>query len=331
MSSEQAIGTAHPSQDLFPTSPTVVAVVPLFSPPASAARGLAALARQVRAVVLVDDGSPYDVGAFVESLALRDVQLIRLRENFGIARALNRGVQVAIDEHAADFVITVDQDSVLADDYVACAVAAARRLAAAGVPCTAIAAGTVDGRPTRAQDFGRPPFRSTRETIQSGMVLSAEALRALGSFDESFFIDCVDTDYILRGATVGRPTIVVPECRMEHAMGDGIAVRLPFFLPNRDRRLPYHGPVRRYYITRNRVRLIRRHALHNPVWAVRQTYEQLKSAAADLIYGPDKADQLRAAAAGLVDGLRGRGGRIAPSREARLRRGRSPQTPVPVH
>ena len=311
----------------MPVDPVVVAVVPLFSPPPTAALGIAALATQCSAVVLVDDGSPVDAAAFVEGLALPGVRLLRSPENLGIAHALNLGVDVALREHGADFVLTSDQDSVPAGDYVERALRAAERMAGAGVAVTAIAAGTVGGRPTRATPFGHPPFGATRETIQSGMLLPAEALRALGPFDESFFIDCVDTDWILRGATAGRTTVVVPDCRLEHALGDGIAVRLPFFFRNRDRRVPYHGPVRRYYITRNRTRLVRRHARAQPAWAARQCFEQAKSAVADLIYGPHKADQLRAAAVGLLDGLRGRGGRIAPALEARLRRAPAPAVP----
>jgi rhamnosyltransferase len=311
----------------MPVDPVVVAVVPLFSPPPTAAAGIAALAAQCRAVVLVDDGSPVDVSAFVEELALPGVRLLRSPGNLGIAHALNLGVEAALREHGADFVLTSDQDSVPAADYVDRALQAAGRMAGAGVALTAIAAGTVGGRPTRASGFGHPPFGSTRETIQSGMVFPAEALRALGPFDESFFIDCVDTDYILRGATAGRTTVVVPDCRLEHALGDGIAVRLPFFFRNRDRRVPYHGPVRRYYITRNRTRLVRRHARAQPAWAVRQCFEQAKSAAADLVYGPHKAHQVRAAVAGLVDGLRGRGGRIAPALEVGLRRAPAPTAP----
>jgi rhamnosyltransferase len=304
----------------MPVDPAVVAVVPLYSPPPTAAAGITALAAQTRAVVLVDDGSPVDVSAFVEGLALPNVHLLRSPENLGIAHALNLGVDAALHEHGAEWVLTSDQDSVPAADYVDRALRAAARLAEAGVAVTAIAAGTVGDKMTRSTAFGHPPFGSTRETIQSGMLFPAESLRTLGPFDESFFIDCVDTDYILRGATAGRPTVVVPECRLDHALGDGIAVRLPFFFRDRDRRVPYHGPVRRYYITRNRTRLVRRHARAQPAWALRQCYEQAQSAAADLVYGPQKADQLRAAVVGLVDGLRGRGGRIAPALETRLRR-----------
>ena len=302
-----------------PLEPVVVAVVPLYRPPVEAGIGIAALAAQVRSVVLVDDGSPGGVQEFVDGLGLPNVQLIGSAENAGIAHALNAGIAVALAEAEADFVITTDQDSVIAEDYVEQAVQAIRLLRRRGVHFTAIAAGTVDDKLTRGRDLGYLPYRSTRETIQSGMVFPAEVLRTLGGFDESFFIDCVDTDYILRGATSGRPTILVAECRMQHSMGAGIAVRLPFFFRNRDRRLPYHGPIRRYYITRNRARLTLRHLAHNPQWAVRQTYEQAKSATADLVYGPDRLNQVRATVIGLLDGVRGKGGRIAPATEARLR------------
>jgi rhamnosyltransferase len=307
---------------VVPERPVIVGVVPLFETPASAASGLRAIAAQVDRLVLVDDGSGSDVGLFVRGLGLPNAEYVASPENLGIAHALNLGISRALAEPGADLVLTVDQDSIIADDYVSQAVAAVRLLTRRGVHFTAVAAGTVDGRITRGKPLGYLPYRSTRETIQSGMVFTADSLRALGGFDESFFIDCVDTDYILRGSRSGRPTILVEECRMSHAMGDGIPVTLPFFFRNRERRLPYHGPVRRYYITRNRTRLFFRFALSSPGWAVKQTYEQAKSAGADLVYGPDPRGQLSATAYGVWDGLRRRGGRITPERESVLRRER---------
>lgn len=302
----------------MPDHPVAVAVVPLFQPSAAMEAGLRSLAAQVDRMVLVDDGSPADPTSMIDGFALENATVVRTPSNRGIAHALNRGVEIALADLRADLVVTVDQDSVLADDYVARGIDAIRLLMRRGAHFTAVAAGTVDGKLTPGRPMKYLPYRLARETIQSGMIFPAEVLRELGPFDESLFIDCVDTDYILRGVRTGRPTVLVPECAMEHSMGAGIAVRLPFFFRDRDRRLPYHGPVRRYYIARNRTRLMRRFALSSPSWVVRQSYEQAKSAAADFVWGPERKGQLTASVFGVLDGLRERGGRINPQRATRL-------------
>lgn len=298
----------------------VVGVVPLFRPDGQCLEGIRRLADQVAHVVLVDDGSPEDPAPLVGLLGRANVRLVRLGANHGIARALNEGIRIALDELAAGHVLTMDQDTVLDPDYVRSARRALGLLRDGGLAVAAVAAGVVDGKPTPSQDdVGGLPFRTTHETVQSGLVFPAETIRALGPFDESFFIDCVDTDYILRGVSRGLPTVVVPGCRMQHAMGAGIRVRLPFPFRRRDRVVPYHGPVRRYYITRNRVRLVARHARHSPRWAVRQTGEQTRSAVADLVFGADRVALLIATMAGTVDGFGRRGGAIPAGLERRLR------------
>lgn len=312
MSATSQLGRHHPR---------VVAVVPLFEPASAAARGIRLLAEQVDGVVLVDDGSPTDVMAFVESLRLPGVQLVRSPENRGIASALNLGIASAIRE-SAEFVLTADQDSVFDADYVRQLLAVVASLESDGVPFACVAAGVVNGKPNPSRPHPATSFRVTVETIQSGLLFPTAVLEQLGPFDESLFIDCVDTDYILRGAAHGLPTFLGPDCRMEHALGEGIAVRLPAAFRRRERVVPYHSPLRRYYITRNRIRLLGRHARQNPRWMVVQTYEQMKSIVADLMWGPDRRGSVLAVAHGVMDGVRGRGGRI-PSRVESVLRSRS--------
>lgn len=300
------------------TARGVVAVVPLHRPGVEAAEGIRALAAQVDAVILVDDGSPGGVRGFVSAVDVATARLLESPENRGIAHALNRGVEEALRASSTGFVLTMDQDSVLEPHYVERALATAGSLDQRRVPFAAVAAGVVDGKQNPSRPLAGQPFRVTSETIQSGMLFPADRLRALGPFDESFFIDCVDTDYILRGVQHGLPTVLAMDCRMAHAVGEGIVVRLPFPFRRRQRVVPYHGPVRRYYIARNRVRLMRRYALHNPRWAGVQAYEQSRSAVADLLWGVDRVGLVRDGVHGLIDGLRGRGGRIPPRLESTL-------------
>lgn len=297
--------------DRVVSSAVVVAVVPLFSPGAGARDGLRALAAQVDHLLLIDDGSPTDQRDFVGSIHLGNTSFYRSSRNEGIAAALNRGIEIALDNFCPDFILTADQDSVFESDFVSESVAAAQELRATGIALAATAAGTVNGV-IHDGSYLFSEYRTTRETTQSGMLYVAELFKRLGMFDESFFIDCVDTDHIIRAARQGFQTVLVPSSRMSHSMGERVSVRLPFFFAKRDRNLSFHTPVRRYYITRNRVRVALRHGRAMPGWATRQLGQQILWAAADFVYGSNRREQLIATCVGVVHGLVRRGGKIDP-------------------
>ena len=87
-------------------------------------------------------------------------------------------------------------------------------------------------------------------------------LLSVGPFPEEFFIDYVDTDYCLRCREAGRLIAVSNAARLVHAFGA------------RDRRRSWDWRLlrriipasRHYYIARNRIAMIRRHAIKQFHW-----------------------------------------------------------------
>src|SRR6478752_69278 len=112
---------------------TVVAVVSVFRAPDDLPPRLVALADQVRAVVVVDDGSD-SLGAVAEHPSIIKVSL---SENRGIAHALNVGVERA-RALGATHVLTLDQDSTAPTGFVERMLEVLARAEAAGVAVAAV-------------------------------------------------------------------------------------------------------------------------------------------------------------------------------------------------
>lgn len=311
------------------TDRLIAAIVPTFRPDTEVAERLRALAAQVDVVVVTDDGSGRAFEAVLAGLEREGHVVLPSTVNRGIASALNRGAAHAQDL-GATFVLTVDQDTVVGSGYVRGALDA---LKAVGDPAgvrVAVVAGAVDGAAPAGTSVRWPGERW--ELLQSGLFVSSELLQRVGPFEEGFFIDCVDTEWGLRAQALGVRFAAAEACVLAHGAGVEVVRRLPAV---GEVRFSVHSPVRRFYITRNRVVLSTRYAARRPRWFVWQTRTQLSIAALGLLSGPQRAAQLAAAVLGAAHGLLGRGGPIPPrilsalqgggvrrSRVKRTRRGR---------
>ena len=274
------------------SGPRVIAVCPVYDPPPTTAEGLRRLGGQTAGVVVVDDGSPRPV-------ELEGIVVDRLPENRGIATALNRGVRAAAAA-GATHVLTVDQDSSFPDDYVQQLLACARRAELQGLRPGAV--GAVEFSGLRHEGHFRDGVLVVEESIQSGTLFSVQALAQIGGFDESLVIDAVDTDACLRLQDAGWDVCVAP-VGFAHALGEGHFVSLL------GRRVwsSRHSALRRYYITRNGVVVLRRHGRTHPRWAMVYARRLLVSTWLSLREGDP--DLRRAVREGVADGWRRRLGR----------------------
>ena len=154
--------------------------------------------------------------------------------------------------------------------------------------------------------------------ISSGCVLSRDAYETLGPFDESLFIDHVDTEYCFRALARNVPLYVVPSLVLPHRIG---AKRRHAFGPFEITSMnhPWH---RRYYSARNAMQLSLQYGLRFPV-AIVPNLLTLWQVAQIALVERDKRDKLAGILLGLADGLLGRLGpveRTRPGLAARARR-----------
>lgn len=294
----------------------VVAVVAAYRPPSELVDQVRELLPQVSGVIVVDDGSPAGAETVLDQLVELGAIVVRQPRNAGIAAALNAGIGAARQRFSPDFVLTLDQDSVLISDYVAKAVATYRQATAAGLRVGFVSAAAYGAAPapTQASDDG---FVHAFDPMQSGSLIPVSTLAALGGFDESLFIDGVDSEYTARAQQFGLVALVGAGCTMEHDLGRREPASF-FGRPVPKLGYSYHSPARIYYITRNGTVLARRYLRSQPGWSLRRLRQECLAHGMRLVLGRHRGRTLLAMLAGYRDALLGRRGPIRPELAARL-------------
>lgn len=291
----------------------IVAVVPVFGAPESLPATVAALESQVDAVVLVDDGSH----TAAQLTFGPNVDVISLESNAGIATALNVAVNHA-RKSGATHVITLDQDSHLAEGHVQRLLALLQNAVAAGARVAAAVPGIVGGAPVLVGADGEP-----FDPIQSGQLLPIEVFDAVGGFNVELFIDSVDSEFTLRARQAGYRFLVDASLEMQHALGEAMPLSIlgrPLVLLGKQRHVLYHSPWRTYYMVRNSVWLSRNYGRADRAWMRRRNRKMVELVVGGTLLAPDRLVQFSAVRAGWKDGKRGSLGPISDALRKRFRR-----------
>jgi rhamnosyltransferase len=265
-------------------------------------RLLEALAPQVASAIIVDNGSPENLTAFLASRAHPTETLLPLGENLGIAAAQNRGIAGA-RVMGAEAVILFDQDSLPEPDMVGRLVAALGALAAEGRKVAAVGPRPVDARLGRRSTGDGGPGRGpvpVDHLIASGCLMPMAALDAVGPLREELFIDYVDIEWCLRAASLGFGCYRLDTLAMAHEFGSPVDVL--------GRSYVSHTPMRHYYLFRNTIWMWRRRALPWR-WRLRMTPRLLLRLGFNVIFARPHRQQWRLMLRGLADGFASRMGK----------------------
>jgi rhamnosyltransferase len=312
----------------------VCAVVVTYHPDPDSLRALLpALKAQVGRVIVVDNGSAADVAQWVPPADADRVELVRNDRNHGLAAAQNEGAARAMAWSACRYVLFTDQDSLPAPHMVRRlrdALVQAARLTTIQEPAQVAAAGpqSIDVRTGEASVLivdqwgwpGRwlPPERALSKSmheaarsydvsflIASGSLVPVPVLRALRGMRSNYFIDHVDTEWCLRARAAGYRLVVVPEATLHHRIGD--SVKRLWILGRRP--VPYHSPLRDYYMFRNTLLMLR--DVPMPItWRLHLVIRMLQFAGYFLMLGDQRRQRLRHMWLGVRHGLGRVSGRL---------------------
>ena len=305
----------------------VGAAIVSYNPAPSLLRLVTELVAADIPVEVVDNGSTSGSDVLEECAAV-GAALTLLGRNTGVAGALD----LALEHTTADWLLTFDQDSNLTahtlDQLLGSGAAESVR--------TAIVAPVVRDEATARLlqgDPGQGQWYETTRALTSGSLCRVLALRYVGGFRTDLVIDFVDWDICLRLREAGWQIAIEPTAVLEHSIGNATTYRLPLL---GDVSTSNHSPDRQYYKYRNYLLLARSGALaHDPRWSVRTALGLGLGIGKVLAFESDKKSKLSAMAAGVRDGVAGRGGTrgTRPDSE-RLRRSVPPGSgddPGPVH
>jgi len=296
----------------------LAALIVLFHPSDEQLARAAAMRAACDRLLVIDNSPEPDVRA-AQVLGDAGIALLHHGNRHGIAGAFNSGLH-ALFGQGVDAVALFDQDSTLPDGY----------FDVMRERCTPL-----DGRPflMGPRIFDENDQRYLPELVTSGLavkrlamdaaaslqrcaflissgsVISREAFARLGRFDETLFIDHVDTEYCLRALLRNVPVYVVPSLVLLHRIGSRRRHKLGAF----EMTTMNHPGFRRYYSARNAMQLALQYGWRLPV-AIVPNLLTLWQIVQIVLAEHDKLAKLSAIAQGLIDGLFGRMGPLEQAR-----------------
>jgi len=203
-------------------------------------------------VLLVDNGSPDGSGPRLHARYPK-IGYLQTGQNLGYAGGNNRGMKQAVDE-GADYVLVVNNDTVLESSCVRELVQAARGEAVGAVGAKILRYDAPDriwfggGEFDKLRAIGRhvgenladsnPAERDTRDvTFLTGccLLIPAESLRAVGVFRDDFFAYCEDVEFCLRVSRKGLRLVYAPAARLKHRVPPAGTLPSPMQIRFRDR------------------------------------------------------------------------------------------------
>lgn len=283
----------------------------LFDPDLIVVDHCRALLKQVGRVVAVNDGSPGNIDVVIDQLRELGCEVSSLSANSGIATALNAGMASALSaSDMPQFILTMDQDSLLEDGYTEQLLAAYDTARAAGISIGMVAPGSVSGLPTRRRR-SLENVAIGGEPIQSGLLIPVDALQQLGPLMDELFIDGVDTEYYLRARNAGMESVLAEGAHLGHALGamtQSSILGFPLSIHGKPLTVRTAASYRYYYIFRNRMLLVRRYWKTQPTWAAKSLIGDCRHLLIVTILAPNRQQRLRNAFNGIIDGIQGRSG-----------------------
>lgn len=188
-----------------------------------------------------------------------NTKVFNFGENLGIAKAQSIGMKWAIND-GADFILQMDQDSILLDGVVQSLVNSYESLVHKGVKVGIIGPSFFDkvtSEKNKAKFHKGHLIDGTNieivlNTISSSSLISREAIVQCGYMEDELFIDWVDWEYCWRLRSHGFLTVKDLNVEIGHRVGEGIKKVwgvIPILVPS---------PIRHYYHTRNFILLFKR-------------------------------------------------------------------------
>jgi rhamnosyltransferase len=292
----------------------ICAIIVTYHPdPLALSALLKAVAIQVGTTVVVDNTAPEDIGQFGD-VPMDGVQVLFQNQNQGLAVAQNMGIDWA-RQYGCAYVLLLDQDSTPVEGMVAALLSAYQRLSRTE-RVAAVGPRFHDLREERDAPFIRVGHLFNRKRwcefneqvlesdflISSGALIPLEVIEDVGEMDAGLFIDNVDLEWSFRVRARGYRLYGVCAAAMNHRLGDSRRA-LPLGLGQ----VVVHGPVRLYFMMRNRLRI---YAMpHTPLAWILQDIPRfvIKLMLFGVLIGP-RMRNLRFMFRGIKDGLVGRQG-----------------------
>ena len=267
----------------------VVAGIVTYNPDISRLReNLIAVSSQVQLVYIVDNGSNNIDDIRQLTSEVPNLEIGALSENYGIARALN---EIFLHfESSAEWVLTLDQDSVVTDGYIDAFSQYLDNKDYVSL-CPSVCMRIDDQNNQEKTDS----IIEVPKCITSGNLVRLSVWNEIGRFKEEMFIDMVDFEFCYRLHRFGYKVYRVNSALLIHELGNP---KYKYFLWKKVC-VYNHNAFRKYYIIRNSLYLIKEHSKDPDISYIKKFL--IKNIAFTLLYEENKCEKVKQMVRGIRD------------------------------
>lgn len=284
------------------------AVIVLYQPDLTRLKeNLSSLSSQVDFVMLIDNSSVDNEEKIIQ--LGQNVHYTPLMSNTGIAKALNIGIEKAL-EARADFILLSDQDSVISEECVGTLLSNYHALNESGIKVGVVGTRAINrktGKPYHAmsKEVSTIAAKTIANTsvitecysvITSVSLIPRETLIVTGGMDESLFIDGVDHEWCWRAWHTNKlRSFIIEDATIEHELG-----RSGKAITKQD--ISIAQPMRLRYQLRNYIWL--RHRDYTPrFWKKKHLIKYMEKIIYYPIFISPRWEYVKAIAKGIREGL----------------------------
>lgn len=259
---------------------------------------------QVKEIIIIDNNSDEETREVLRKLSkYKNIEVIFNKDNFGIAKALNQGVEYAI-KNEYKWILTLDDDSLVTDNMIVNLLTAYRQ-AIKEFPNEDIVSifPTIveEKKYNKLQEIGTL-YNFVDVGITSGNLLNTKVFEKVGYFNEHYFIDQVDFEFCLRLKKDNLKLIRVNNAVLLHNYGD-IKTKKIFGIS-----VSYtnHNYLRRYYSIRNRLDLWSKYKKVAPEFIKKDKKYFIKDIVKVTLFEEDKIKKIIYTIKGVIDYKKGK-------------------------
>ncbi|EJT5919229.1 glycosyltransferase family 2 protein [Clostridium perfringens] len=257
-------------------------------------KNLESIHSQLDDIIIIDNNSS-NLSELDELLNNMSIKIIKNKENFGIAKALNIGIDYA-KKNGFKWILTLDQDSICEKNFIK---KYKSYLKNSKENIIILTPSINDINLCNTIEFNSVVNEEVRFAITSGSLISIEKALEIGKYNENLFIDYVDFEFCLRAILKEYKIIRLNNVRLLHELGvckEKNILGKKFIITN-------HSALRRYYLYRNKMFIYRKYFNKFPEWVVKDIFSSLKTILLILFFEEKKFDKTKYIFKGIKDGI----------------------------
>ena len=261
-----------------------MAVIVTYNPDDRLLRSIHNIIHDVTAVVVVDNASETDIMCFFDTNNPKypNIHIMRFDTNRGLAYALNTGVSFAIQKYAPDYVLTLDQDTIVLPNILSTLFMKLKLVVSEKLGCISLMA--------LEELHDCYDFINVNYAMGSGCFVKSDVYSRV-RYREDFFMDLIDHDFSYELRKLGYNILLFTHKAIEHKLGRKFSF------------ITYEPGFRVYYIVRNSTILLRERKMTLFTYLRYVVYFPMALAITGQLLS-----SLHSTLSGIIDGMAGRVG-----------------------